>query len=296
MGAAEINVREHFLGFVLLNDTPGTFMTESILHQHEELSLSLENLRGQGYDNGSNMKGKYNGVQKRIMDTNPQALFVPWYSHSLNLVVNDAARRCLEATSFFDLFQRICAFFSGSTHHWYVLLHHVSCLTVKPLSETRWESCTDTLKPLHYHIGDIYDAIMEIADDITLTGSSGNAARIEAKAFANGYSNFKFFVSLTVWYNILFEVNVRSKQLQAKEYDVHSVFKQLEQTKKFLIECRIDQGFEKTLVDTCELAEELEIFTSFEPESVHIKRKKRQFAHEAEYQPVHMKQKTNVFI
>lgn len=52
-------------------------------------------MRRQGYDNGSNMKRKQSGVQKRVGDINPRAFYVPCSAHSLNLVVNDAALCCL---------------------------------------------------------------------------------------------------------------------------------------------------------------------------------------------------------
>lgn len=51
-------IREHFLGFVPLGETSGAGLTEAILGQLQQMSLPIENLRGQGYDNGSNMKGK----------------------------------------------------------------------------------------------------------------------------------------------------------------------------------------------------------------------------------------------
>ncbi|CAM5144655.1 unnamed protein product [Natator depressus] len=114
-------IKEHFLGFVPLKETTGAFMTETILQELDTMSLSVENLRGQAYDNGSNMKGKDNGVQSRMMEINPRAFFVPCSAHSLNLVVNDAARCCLEASSFFNLVQRVCVFFLGSTRRWDIL-------------------------------------------------------------------------------------------------------------------------------------------------------------------------------
>jgi len=98
------------LGFVPLKETTGTGMTETILRQLEEMSLSIENLRGQGYDNGSNMKGKDNSVQRNFLDVNPRALFVPCCAHTLNLAVNDVAKCCFEATAFFDLVQRVYVF------------------------------------------------------------------------------------------------------------------------------------------------------------------------------------------
>ncbi|XP_063819320.1 zinc finger MYM-type protein 1-like [Pseudophryne corroboree] len=281
-----VRIKEHFLGFLPLKETTGAGMTEIILHQLEEMSLPVANLRGQGYDNGSNMKGKENGVQRRIMDINPRALFVPCSAHSLNLVVNDAAKCCLEATSFFALVQHVYVYFSASTRRWDVLMCHVPSLTVKPLSETRWESRIDALKPLRFQLGDIYDALSEIYNDNTLTGASGNTSRIEAQGLAKGISNFKFVISLVVWYGILFEVNMTSKQLQTKEFDIHNAIKQLNETKKFLVDCRSDEGFGKVLEEAGELAEALGIPAQFEVDPVRISRKRKQFIYEAEDAPI----------
>ena len=102
---------------------------------------------------------------------------MPCSAHSLNLVVDDFAKCCLEAASFFSLDKQIYNYFSATTQHWQILTSHISdvCITIKPLSETRWESQKiDALKPLRYHVGNIYDALIEIFDDTSLKGSSGN--------------------------------------------------------------------------------------------------------------------------
>ncbi|XP_063797832.1 zinc finger MYM-type protein 1-like [Pseudophryne corroboree] len=191
-----VRIKEHFLGFLPLKETTGAGMTEIILHQLEEMALPVANLRGQGYDNGSNMKGKENGL------------------------------------------------------------------------------------------GDIYDALIEIYNDNTLTGASGNTSRIEAQGLAKGISNFKFVISLVVWYGILFEVNMTSKQLQTKEFDIHNAIKQLNETKKFLVDCRSDEGFGKVLEEAGELAEALGMPAQFEVDPVRISRKRKQFIYEAEDAPI----------
>ncbi|XP_065443168.1 zinc finger MYM-type protein 1-like [Chrysemys picta bellii] len=264
----EVLIKKHFLGFVPLTETTGAFMAETILQELEIVSLSVENLCGQGYDKGSNMKGKDNGVQRRMMEINPSAVFIPCSAHSLNLVVNDAAS-CLEASSFFDLVQGVYVFFSGE-----ILTCHVNSLTVKSLSQTRWENPIDALKPLCYELGNIYDALIEISDDTTFTGSSGNMAHSDAEALANGLSKFKFVTSLILWHNILFEINLTSKQLQEKNLNIHSAIQKLQQTKNILEEFRSDERFKRTLVDSLKLAEEIDFPTEFEPEPVHIRQKK----------------------
>ncbi len=67
-------------------------------------------MRGQGYDNGANMSGRHNGVQRRIQHLNPRALFVPCNAHSLNLVLNYAASCCVAVVSFLALFKPFMCF------------------------------------------------------------------------------------------------------------------------------------------------------------------------------------------
>ncbi|XP_065650658.1 uncharacterized protein LOC136078781 [Hydra vulgaris] len=154
------------------------------------MSLSIGNLRGQGYDSGRSMKGKNKGVQRRILDVYPRELFILCCAHTLNLNFNDAVKCCLEATAFIDLMQRVCVFFSASTRRWEVLTRHVSNLTVKLLSKTRWESQIDALKPLHYQLGDIYDALAKLANDTNITGASGNSTQVVARFIAKAISSF----------------------------------------------------------------------------------------------------------
>jgi len=70
-------VEERFLTFCPINDTTGKGLTSFLLKTLKNYGLDIYNMRGQGYDNGSNMKGKHQGLQKRILDINPRAMFVP---------------------------------------------------------------------------------------------------------------------------------------------------------------------------------------------------------------------------
>lgn len=112
------------------------------------LSLDIDDIRGQGYDNGSNMKGKHNGVQKRLLEINPRAFYTPCGCHSLNLALCDMANFCPKAMSMFGVIQRIYTLFSSSTKRWKVFKDHVDGLTVKPLSQTRWESHVESVKAI----------------------------------------------------------------------------------------------------------------------------------------------------
>lgn len=138
----EVNVKicEHFLGFVPIEKATGLQLSEILINQLSEMQIPIEHMRGQGYDNGSNMRGLRAGVQSRIRNINPRAFFVPCSSHSLNLVVNDMASTSLEATIFFGIIQKTYVFFAASAQRWDTLKRHISSLTLKPLSTTRKQS------------------------------------------------------------------------------------------------------------------------------------------------------------
>ena len=73
----------------------------------------------------------------------------------------------------------------------------------------------DAVRAIRFQIGEVYDALLEIAQDNTLTTASRVKSRSEAKDIAGKIANFKFVCSLVVWYAILFEINVCSKFLQS---------------------------------------------------------------------------------
>ncbi|KAL5137599.1 hypothetical protein HKD37_10G027944 [Glycine soja] len=86
-----IKIEEYFLEFLQFNDTIG---------------------KGEGYDNGSNMKGKNQGVQKKLLDINPRSYYTPcvviWPIHVQELF-------------FFGVLQRIYSLFVSSTKQWKIL-------------------------------------------------------------------------------------------------------------------------------------------------------------------------------
>lgn len=127
----EINIKEHFLEYIPINDSTGAGLTETILNFLEKYGLDLNDCRGQGYDNGSNMKGKNSGVQKRILDINPLAFFVSCGCHSYNLVLCDAAKSSVSSITLFGVLQRLFTLFSSSVNRWKILTDHLKSYTLK---------------------------------------------------------------------------------------------------------------------------------------------------------------------
>jgi hypothetical protein len=76
--------RGSFLCFLLVDDTLGLRLFKELIDLLEFFELNVADVRGQEYDNGSNMKGKHQGVQKCLLEINPRALYMPCACHSLN--------------------------------------------------------------------------------------------------------------------------------------------------------------------------------------------------------------------
>ena len=115
VSSVSIKIEEHFIEFLKVDDTSGQEIFEELMNILKKLDLNINDVRGQGYDNGSNMKGKHQGVQKRLLDLNSRDFYIPCGYHSLNLLLSDMANCCPKAITFFGVVQRIYSLFFSST-------------------------------------------------------------------------------------------------------------------------------------------------------------------------------------
>lgn len=273
-----ITIKEHFVGFLPVDSSSGAGLTDIALKMLESLGLQLLDCRGQGYDNGANMKGCHSGVQKRILDLNPKAFYVPCGCHSLNLMLGDMAKSSTAAVTLFGTLHQIYLLFGASTPRWQILKSHLKTFTLKPISETRWECRVDSVKAVRFQIAAVYDALVEVAET-----ANDPKARTEATALAKQIKSYPFLLSLIIWYDILSKINILSKVMQNENMQFDLALQCIDQTLKFLENYK-ETGFSSAEIIAKELAEELEMSTDeikFSTEKTIRRRKvRKQFDYE----------------
>ena len=113
----EACIYERFLTFVEVSSLDAKSLTEYILNTLNKYQLDIESLVSQGYDGASVMSGKFSGVQQRVMQIAPQAIYNHCFAHILNLVLVDCAKKIGSAAEFFALLQSLYVFLSSTKAH-----------------------------------------------------------------------------------------------------------------------------------------------------------------------------------
>jgi hypothetical protein len=236
---------KYFLGFLKVDDTSGKGHFDSMVDSIKSFGLNVDDIRGQDYDNGSNMKGPHKGVQRRLLDINPRALFIPCVCHSLNLTLCDMAKSCGKAISFFGIVQWIYVLFSKSTKTWKVLLDYVESLTVKSSCNTCRESRIKSVKTIRFQAPQLRSALLHVSKDKDAELKN----RSDAKNLFDVIGTFEFILGMVIWYDILFTVNSVSKKLQSSSMCIDATLQQIEGTVIFFENYR-NEGFASSLVTT----------------------------------------------
>lgn len=212
-------------------------LEEAVIHCLSEFGLDIKYLRGQSFDNASNMSGAYTGLQARIRQHNPLAEFVPCAGHSLNLVGSAAAECCTEVVKFFSFIQELYNFFSVSTHRWEVLKEHLDknqTPVVKSLSDTRWSARADALKAVVKGYKEIQKSLNVLSEDpIAKPG-----ARLEAQALEKQFQSFETAFLCILWNDILERVDKCSNNLQKQTMHLSAATKQIHTLEAFIAEKR----------------------------------------------------------
>jgi len=257
---------ESFLGFLQVFKKTGEAITEDILRSLSNHSINLSYCRGQSYDNGANMAGKWKGVQARISSINSLARFIPCTAHSLNLVGLYAAKCSPELENFFGIVKKLFNFFSSSTQRWDILKEHLK-FSLKGYSTTRWSAKQRAVKSLYLQLGQVIHVCKLLKNS-----SLCEEASVELNGLMKGIANFNFICMLIIWNKILTAIDRVNVILQKQNITIDIATQHLKGLIYFIEKFR-EEGIEEAIDESKQKSTELSIEPVFP--SIRVRKKKK---------------------
>ena len=98
---AEGFVKERFFGLIYVVDTAALTLKKGIYSLLSQHWLDIQNIRRQGYDGASNMRGMWNGLQALILNDCPYAYYIYCFAHRLQLTLVKTSKQVVPISGFF---------------------------------------------------------------------------------------------------------------------------------------------------------------------------------------------------
>lgn len=261
-------VQERFLGVMKVDDTSSMTLMTTIKKLLDNHSLSMSNIRGQGYDGASNMRGELNGLRNLIMRNNPSAYYVHCFAHQLQLTLVAVAKENCECAKFF-MHLGIVLNFIGSSCKRMTMLKKVQArkllealglgevesgrglnqeLGLSRPGDTRWSSHFNSILNLIA----LYPTVIEVLEEI---GASSKCVddRAKAQIARDHLDSFEFIFMLHLMRVIFGYTNDLCQALQRRDQDIVNAMALVDLTKDHLQIMRDDgwNNFFETVCNFC---------------------------------------------
>lgn len=210
----QLDIKEQFIGFYETNNTRSETLYNIFKDILIRCQLDIENIRGQCFDGAANVKGEISGLQSRIKEINPAAMFVHCVAHRLNLVVQDAFTGCSYINNFLGIVKQMISFIRDSPKR-------LSCFkdfqtaeasTLTKYCPTRWCIRIKSLKSIRDNYTALSEFFYETSEDNKLLATiTANAA-----TFYNKLDTFEFYFYLIILIHIFERVETLNQALQKK--------------------------------------------------------------------------------
>ncbi|XP_072147817.1 uncharacterized protein [Setaria viridis] len=226
---------EHFIGVVHVDDTTSLSLKEAIEGLLVSHGLTMTQIRGQGYDGASNMKGDIKGLKTLIMQESPCAYYIHCFAHQLQLVLVAVAKRNTDCKSFFDQVSILLNIIGVSCKRHGMLrtarLENIKkaleCgelesgsglnqeMSLPRPGETRWGSHYKTICSIITMYSSIHDVLIDLGDDI-----SHKDDWTKIHFVLGAFETFEFIFFVHLMFVILGYTNELSECLQRRDQDI----------------------------------------------------------------------------
>ncbi|XP_019438936.1 PREDICTED: zinc finger MYM-type protein 1-like [Lupinus angustifolius] len=262
-------IQERFFDILHGKDPTSITLKKAICGVLSQHNLDVSNIRGQGYDGVSNMRGEWNGLHALFLKDCSHAYYVHCFAHRLQLALVAASREVIVVHEFFSKLTFIVNIMCSSSKRHDELqavksaeLEHLLEIdelitskgenqigTLKRVGDTRWSSHFSSICSLI----NMYNATCVVLLKIIDNGSS-SLKRVDADVAYNTMTSFEFILILHMMKEIMGITDCLCQALQLKSQDIVNAM-QLVRTTKELIQKLTDGGWQsllKTITLFCE--------------------------------------------
>ncbi|KAJ8896481.1 hypothetical protein PR048_001825 [Dryococelus australis] len=181
-------IKETFFKFIDVVVVSGENIAHTILQELNRLNLDISYCHGQAYDRGSNMSGKFKGVQEHIEKGQPLAIYSHCENHRPNLTISKAC----SVASIRNAIGRMC--------------------------ETRWDENHDTVLTFFDTLPCLPVVLETISESCESRGSN-------VFSFLHAIQSSEFLVSVMVLAEVFWTKSSLGSELKAEYMDVLEAMK-----------------------------------------------------------------------
>jgi hypothetical protein len=255
-------IKERFLDIIHVSDTAALTLKQAICAVLADNNLNVRDIRGQGYDGASNMRGEWNGLKALILNECPYAYYVHCMAHQLQLALVAASREVHEVHNFFQHAILIINVVSASPKRNDELLANQAAEIEREIElgeldtgkganqigslqrpgDTRWSSHFKSIQSLLKMFGATVAVLRSVATDRSVSKYS----RGDAAGALKIIMSFDFVFILHLMEKIMKITDVLCQTLQRKSIDILNALDSVSNTKVLLGKLRED-GWESLL-------------------------------------------------
>lgn len=250
-------IQERCCGTYHMKKLDAQSLANFILKKIEELELDLSNCIAQCYDGASVMSGWASGVQARVAEKIPHAIYVHCHAHRLNLVLANCVKNLEDYVDFFSTIQTLYTFISNSNtrHELFVKSQKElgqKVLVLERTVPTRWFYWYRSIHKIRIR----YKAVVGV---LTFLSESSNESSAEASGLKSKLESFRFIVCLFITENLFMQTNCLSEQLQEGDISIVRAVDLINTTKENLVKMRSDSEYDKIYEEANEFARQIGI-------------------------------------
>ncbi|XP_023633335.1 zinc finger MYM-type protein 1 [Capsella rubella] len=263
-------VKERFVGIIHVKETSSISLKYAIDSLFAKYGLSLKQVRGQGYDGASNMKGEFNGLRSLILKEIGKKHFeVGEFFDMISFLMNVVGASCKRKDLIRENYRKIVeeGISNGEIKTGTGLNQEIS---LQRPGNTRWGSHYKTL----LRLVELFSFVVKVLEYIQDEGTD-STKRQQAYGILKYFHTFDFVFYLHLMLFVLGLTDSLSKALQRKDQDILNAISLVESTKSQLQKLR-DDGWGTFMAEVSSFCEKNDIgFVIVEEEFVDSRRPRK---------------------